>query len=233
MSDGIKSANRTKKTFHWVLRDGSDRIDNQLGRKSYNGSDAYDNIYWISGKPGSGKSTLIKHLLDQPQTREYLQVWKPNPVIISHFFWRPGTTMQQSIKGLLLSLLYQLLNKDNAALDQIIKTDELGMLSKDAETDWSVSELKVCLGIIMSRYPRPILIFLDGFDEVLPEEGAIQLLEVIEQVSNTGDHKICLGSRREPIFVKRLCYYPQLRIEHLNQPDLQRYCKDNIKIPPD
>ncbi|KAI9733705.1 MAG: hypothetical protein M1834_003310 [Cirrosporium novae-zelandiae] len=34
-----------------------------------------DNIYWISGKPGSGKSTLMKFLHDHGRTRQLLDIW--------------------------------------------------------------------------------------------------------------------------------------------------------------
>ncbi|TLD30653.1 hypothetical protein PspLS_01809 [Pyricularia sp. CBS 133598] len=77
-------------------------------------------VYWISGKPGSGKSTLIKYILRDTRTSDFLHLWRPNPVLISHFFWRPGTEMQQSIKGFLCSLLYQLLSQDTPSLDHLL-----------------------------------------------------------------------------------------------------------------
>ncbi|TLD05005.1 uncharacterized protein PgNI_09115 [Pyricularia grisea] len=235
------------KTFQWVLSDGSDGTDDQRGQRSDGGSDGNDTqswdrfcdwlrstekVYWINGKPGSGKSTLIKHLLNELQTRKNLELWKTDPVVVSHFFWRPGPVMQHSIKGLLLSLLHQLASKDKAAVNQIIKMDEFRMLNKETETDWSENELAICLGNIMSCYSRPVVFFLDGLDEVLPDDGALRLLEVINRLSNIGDHKMCLGSRPEPIFVRELSSVPQFRLENLNKSDLQRYCEDNITIPP-
>ncbi|PHH80906.1 hypothetical protein CDD80_5826 [Ophiocordyceps camponoti-rufipedis] len=40
--------------------------------------------YWISGKAGSGKSTLIKFLVEHPRTRSALDSRYPNTVILSH-----------------------------------------------------------------------------------------------------------------------------------------------------
>lgn len=31
-------------------------------------------VYWVSGKPGSGKTTLMKYLLDHPRTRSFLDL---------------------------------------------------------------------------------------------------------------------------------------------------------------
>lgn len=78
-------------------------------------------IYWISGKPGSGKTTLVKYVLDNPRTMAYLNTWSPRAMIISHYFWRPGNLMQQNLKGLLCSLLYQLLENSLAAAKYVLQ----------------------------------------------------------------------------------------------------------------
>ncbi|KAK8071710.1 hypothetical protein PG996_005058 [Apiospora saccharicola] len=194
-----------------------------------------DTVYWISGMPRSGKSTLTKYLLAQFQTQKCLNLWKPE-AIISHFFWRPGTAMQQSIRGLLFSLLYQLLLEEVPAVDEVrMNYDKKS--TKDSETDWSDEELLSALHLVVTRYRRPITIFLDGLDEVLSRDGVLKLLEVVDGLKAlngpTGKLKICLGSRREALFYKRLCAYPQLRLENLNIVDLRKYGRDNIVIPSD
>lgn len=45
-------------------------------------------IYWIQGKPGSGKSCLMKYLSHQEETRELLVKWAGEvPLIIASFFF--------------------------------------------------------------------------------------------------------------------------------------------------
>jgi hypothetical protein len=60
-------------TFKWAfqdLPDGSHRWANLTSLlKNGNG------LYLISGKPGSGKSTLMKHIYDNHRTRLYLEKW--------------------------------------------------------------------------------------------------------------------------------------------------------------
>lgn len=74
-------------------------------------------FYWISGKPGSGKTTLVKHILSSPKTKQYLDVWKTKSVIISHFSWRTGTDMQRNSKGFLLSSLPTIIGQPRSPWD--------------------------------------------------------------------------------------------------------------------
>lgn len=67
-------------------------------------------IFWIHGKPGSAKSTLMKYALLHPKTQELLQkshqgLW----TLIPFFFSDRGSSIQKTVDGLLQELLYQLL----------------------------------------------------------------------------------------------------------------------------
>ncbi|KAK8093929.1 hypothetical protein PG997_000614 [Apiospora hydei] len=65
-------------------------------------------LYWICGKIGSGKSTLMVHIIQDRRTRKGLDIWKGQARlhVFQFFFWRPGSELQKSILGLLRSLLY-------------------------------------------------------------------------------------------------------------------------------
>ncbi|KAK8852207.1 hypothetical protein PGQ11_014686 [Apiospora arundinis] len=244
------------RTFTWMLQDGSEgdgpqrpyripdrKIDDLELYYAPNTWDSFSDwlrstgtVYWISGKPGSGKTTLVKYLLGQPRLQEYLDLWRPDSTVISHFFWRPGTAMQQSIRGLLCSLLYQLLLEDDEIVNQVLTKYDRNS-TKDTETDWSGEELQNALHDVVNHYPRPVAIFLDGLDEVLPKDGVLRLLEVVDEMKElyrpAGKVKLCLGSRRESLLCKRLGVYPQLRLDQLNRIDLQHYGRGNINIPTD
>ncbi|KLU92117.1 hypothetical protein MAPG_11064 [Magnaporthiopsis poae ATCC 64411] len=235
-------------TFYWVLRDGSDGASSSDSTEASVQDVSWDRysdwlrstapVYWISGKPGSGKTTLMKYLFNDDLTKAFLNVWKSGVVLVSHFFWAAGKEMQRSIKGMLCSLLHQLLLKEPQFTDQLLRGAKFGAaLDKDQESDWSSEELLVTLHEVLNHYPKPIAIFLDGLDEVLPKDGALRLLDVIEELRQLDPQaqrlKMCLGSRREPLFQRRLCSFPQLRLERVNFWDLQKYGVDNIKVPPD
>jgi hypothetical protein len=69
-----------------------------------------DGLFWVSGKPGSGKSTFIKFIANEPKTLGLLSEWSGSKQIIiaSYYFWSAGTAMQKSQQGLLSTLLYEI-----------------------------------------------------------------------------------------------------------------------------
>lgn len=79
-----------------------------------------DKIFWIRGKPGSGKRTLMKFMIDNDNTERLLDSWRPGTKILSHFFWKIGSQPQNSIKGLLCSLTYYILSGCNRKNDQVL-----------------------------------------------------------------------------------------------------------------
>ncbi|KAK6528600.1 hypothetical protein TWF281_009838 [Arthrobotrys megalospora] len=76
--------------------------------------ESFNGVLWIKGKPGAGKSTLMKHIL------LYCRNSFSNHSIAAHFFSARGTPLEQSRCGLLRSLLYQLLDQNRDAYDRFI-----------------------------------------------------------------------------------------------------------------
>ena len=70
-------------------------------------------IYWINGKAGSGKSTLMKYIFNKYETRRHLNFWAGDQklCIAAFFFWSGGSYQQRSQSGLYRSLLYDILRQ--------------------------------------------------------------------------------------------------------------------------
>lgn len=69
-------------------------------------------LFWITGKAGSGKSTLVKYVFTHPAFREHLQHWAGDCQLIKAKFFiinRAPSDLQKSFPGLLRSLLIQIL----------------------------------------------------------------------------------------------------------------------------
>ena len=74
-----------------------------------------DGICWINGKAGSGKSTLMRYIYEDPRTPALLLHWVcPSITLltIGFFFWKSGVSEQASQLGLLRSLLYAILSRN-------------------------------------------------------------------------------------------------------------------------
>jgi len=109
-----------KQTFQWAFHGlSASSAPQEMEAADLEKSGLFDwlkndgGIFWVSGKPGSGKSTFMKFVAGHPLTHEALSRWGgPRPVFIaSHYFWISGTTMQKSQEGLLQSLLYDIFSR--------------------------------------------------------------------------------------------------------------------------
>ncbi|RSL80437.1 hypothetical protein CDV31_017123 [Fusarium ambrosium] len=180
-------------------------------------------VYWISGKPASGKSTLMKFVLCHDQTKPLLRQWQDNVCILSHFFWKPGTELQQSIKGLLCSFLHQIFVEDkNQALSYLETRQELSW--KDSSSDWDPKELQALLLDYLRHSSAAFCLFIDGLDEVWPKDGVHNLIMLLNTLLRETKHlKLCVSGRRENLLETHLKGYPQLRMHELIQKDIEDY----------
>ncbi|KAI0159875.1 hypothetical protein GGR52DRAFT_576619 [Hypoxylon sp. FL1284] len=80
-----------------------------------------EGMFYINGKPGSGKSTLMKFACKHSKTIQALEQWAGTAKLhtASYFFWNQGFEMQKSKTGLLQSLLYQILSRAPDSIPQM------------------------------------------------------------------------------------------------------------------
>ena len=103
-----------KTTFDWIFdRPGPGFVD---WLEKGNG------IFWINGKAGSGKSTLMKFIRDDQRLRSSLKgvTETPRDVIIADFyFWAAGSAAQRSQIGLLMTIIYCVLKQAKNLLPNV------------------------------------------------------------------------------------------------------------------
>jgi Cdc6-like AAA superfamily ATPase len=63
------------------------------------------NIFWLKGKPGAGKSTIMKTVVKHLEEREQ------EGIVLSFFFNARGQPLEQSVEGLYRTMLYQLFDR--------------------------------------------------------------------------------------------------------------------------
>ncbi|KAJ0108485.1 hypothetical protein J7T55_002089 [Diaporthe amygdali] len=99
-------------TFNWAYDDSSVGLSEWLQKGT--------GIFWIHGKPASGKSTLMKYLYQDSRTEELLRAggWQSRARLMtaSFFFHHRGNNMQKSFEGLLRSLVSQILEQEKTLL---------------------------------------------------------------------------------------------------------------------
>lgn len=189
-----------------------------------------DRIYWVQGKAGSGKTTLMKFIANDPRTRDLLKHSSPNntTLIVSFYFWLSGSRLQRSLKGLLCSLSRQImLDEENRILFDSIST-ETTILTKRSIHDWSDKELQHLLMRLIGSLNGPICIFLDGLDEFEQGDDMDNLLDLIEALSSLGKVKICVSSRPEPHISNRMSKYSRIRLQDLTANDIRICIRDSL-----
>ena len=192
--------------------------------------------YWINGKPGSGKSTLMAYLDHEPQTQKCLKTWTKGSDIVtaSFFFWNAGTVLQKSLQGLLRSLLYQIADQREDLISLMMEprgneTMRPDDLSNPAQLHaWTEQRLLSTLRRFLTSKPASICMcfFVDGLDEFVGDEDT--LLETIELLNSTPRVKACVSSRPEMIFQQAFRESLQLRVQDLNHRDIERMATEKL-----
>lgn len=57
-----------KKTFRWIFQERRDQKQERQWSDLVEWLESFSSCYWINGKAGSGKSTLMKYIVDHPRT---------------------------------------------------------------------------------------------------------------------------------------------------------------------
>lgn len=161
-----------------------------------------DGIFWITGKAGSGKSTLMKYICDDSRTRKALQSWANGRklFIASHYFWYLGSPMEKSFSGLLRSILYKVLHNCPDIIESVCETrwsEELR--GRDSgSTPWTDTELRRCLEMLIASDLKfeaqniCFCFFIDGLDEF---DGDYEVVETLVRLARSIHVKICASSR--------------------------------------
>ncbi|KAK1982091.1 ankyrin repeat-containing protein, partial [Colletotrichum cereale] len=192
-------------------------------------------LLWIMGKPGSGKSTILKYAL---QKVPYL--YGADTVALSFFFHARGNELQRTQPGLFRSLLHQLLWQVPGALSDLV--DEFRRKTKTEgkhkeNWDWDLLPLQEflesALPKVLTRFA--VIIFIDALDEC-GESSAVQLIQYLKQLLTTTTPEqyrlsICFSSRYYPVVNSKNGL--NILLDKENQTDIITYVQTKFHEDPD
>ncbi|KEF62696.1 uncharacterized protein A1O9_00669 [Exophiala aquamarina CBS 119918] len=217
-------------TFEWIFNDKIDRPWDSFKEFLENPA----SIFWINGKAGSGKSSLMRFISEHGKCQQMLDLWSSpkKTLILRWYFWNSGTEFQRSLRGALCSLTHQLLSQVQASgssLHEICGSLNPGTLSKESVSDWSVTELVQIFEATLHSVQAFVIIFLDGLDEFNYDEDVSPLLDLVEEVTTQPHVKACVSSRPEKYLISRLESYPQLKLQDLTANDIRELVIDRLR----
>ncbi|CZR61311.1 uncharacterized protein PAC_11207 [Phialocephala subalpina] len=213
------------RTFEWVFSDVASETRPRSPFSKWLQSS--DGIFWIAGKAGSGKSTLMKFLCDHSETIRMLGIWGGDAevTIASHFFWSAGTKMQKLQEGLLQALLYQIFGQCPDIIQAVCpdKWKEASLDSALPIDTWTRQETfaafeKLGHPNVMSQ---KFCFFVDGLDEYDGEHS--DLLLTLQTLAKSSNIKLCVSSRPWNVFLESFEVHPNRKIV------LQDFTKDDIR----
>jgi hypothetical protein len=115
-----------KRTFSWIFESCPQQDANTRPWSNFVKWLSEDGgIYWINGKTGSGKSTLMKYVWNSRSTVDHLRSWASGTELqVGRFyFWNGGTEDQRSHTGLLRSLLQGILSSRTDLIRQVFQEE--------------------------------------------------------------------------------------------------------------
>ena len=238
-------------TYTWVFGHNSAE-GGTLSHKSYDSNyldfvhwlQGDDDLFWISGKPGSGKSTLMDFVFHNLQKRgrgfDALKAWAGTTEfrLLSFWFFRPATSvLLKTMQGFWRSLCFQILDVDKTVLETL-RHDDDGTAPESLRSSffvdgscaqsWTDKELKVWFEYLIAHSSFKYCILVDGLDEV--ESDQKLLLETSMFLASTFSNvKLLCSSRPDTPFDAVLGSCSSLRVQDFNRRDISLACRERLR----
>ncbi|RPA87881.1 hypothetical protein BJ508DRAFT_40 [Ascobolus immersus RN42] len=187
-------------TCGWIYDDPRTCFQNWL--------EEHGGVYWIHGKPGSGKSTLMKHIFSSDRTDMALRVWSGSGkslVHVRHFFWISGKDpLDRSQHGLYRSLLFQIFSSQPSLILPTCKPLP-GNISTWGTEDFKTvfDNIRKCIATGTPAVLK-LALFIDGMDEYDTRTAvsghSLDIVEVLRSLAQCDNIKVCVSSRPWAVF---------------------------------
>ena len=223
--------NAHEKTFEWIYLDPANDSRTWGNLSLWLAQDS--DLYWITGKAGSGKSTLMKYLHDNPKTQELLNEWAgDDPIVIASFYaWNVGDKLQKSQEGLLRSLLHEVIHQYPAlatlAFPDLwttwLETYAAGNRPQRKIEKWRPKALRDAILALINQNSLKVkyCFLIDGLDEYDGDHANIAGL--CKDMSSSGSTKLCVSSRPLLVFETAFKGCPGLMLQYLTYDDIKLY----------
>ena len=224
-----------KDTYSWLF-------DSQVSfRRWLTGKDT-EPIFWIYGKPGSGKSTLMKFAMTHQRTQKRLQEYDSNPwKFAGYFFHNRGTEVQKSIEGFLSEILYQILDQDKeyfyfvySVYAKVKKSRQAGSKKGAVTPGWTQSQLQEAILSIASKSTSHLnlCLFIDALDE--HDGNHKELISTLIALTEFKENpvfkiRLCVAGRPENIFKDAFRNCPSFAIHDYTETDIRLYAEDRMR----
>jgi ankyrin repeat protein len=183
-------------------------------------------LLWIKGKPGSGKSTLMKCILERLEH-------EAECAVVAFFFNARGGGLEHSLEGCYRSLLHQLLDQAPRLRTYLRITS----IPTDGQ-HWELAAIRNYLreAVLHLRH-ESLVLMVDALDECDLQEIRDMVYFLDSLATSTAlqgiSFNICLASRHYPNVSIRLCEKLIVENEDSHTRDIYKYVRANLHTEPE
>ncbi|KAF4830835.1 hypothetical protein CGCTS75_v005584 [Colletotrichum tropicale] len=225
-------------TFDWILESGpaseTETAEESQARQGIIDWLCHgDGVFHITGKPGAGKSTLMKYLCQSPKTHDYLSSWAGDKLLMTtnFFFWRLGIDVQKSLDGLRRALLYAIL-QELPRFTEIIFPRHWKSVFDDKLVSIHTKDVDAALEALFEQTTflssQRLVFFIDGLDEYDGDHDGMLKMILKWTKRHRTDIKLCVSSREWEIFTQRLAGCPRIKLQNITRRDVQTYVNEEL-----
>ena len=156
-------------------------------------------------------------------------------LVVAHFFNARGEQLEKTCLGMLRSIVYQLVLRDNAVrsrFDQRFREKE--MMHEAGMFEWRTSDLReFVVSELGHRITRPVVLVVDALDEC-SEADVRMVVELLEELSARATRagttvRICLSSRHYPTINMNRKLESTLDNKKGHQEDIASYVQEKLE----
>lgn len=187
--------------------------------------------FFVSGRAGCGKSTLMKFLGHNSVVTEALRTWADERklVVVGVFFWSSDDPLQKSLEGFYRSILYHTL-KQCPELISLVFPRPNGEEAFPSSTEYQISDLKKAFSRLLELKNSKIYrfcYFLDGLDEY--DGDPSEHRDLARQIVGWADSqavKIVCSARPYTVFMDAFEHVGvTITFHHLTQSDIRNFAE--------
>lgn len=187
----------------------------------------HNGFLWIKGKPGAGKSTVMKHAW------EHAQFAFEDETTVSFFFNARGIALGKSIEGMYRCLLHQMIGQIPHLSSKVSAADRCAYRSEG----WPVAILEDLFrhAVLHLCKKTKLSCYVDALDEGDDEDQVRNMVEFFYElaeraVSYNLPFYVCLASRYYPK-ISVTCF-EELRLEHHkgHDDDISNYVHNKLRL---
>ncbi|KAJ4079283.1 hypothetical protein NW760_015227 [Fusarium oxysporum] len=241
-----KVPNAYSETFGWIFEENVTGKQQQAleGRMLFREwLETGDGVFHISGKPGAGKSTLMRFLFRSERTKDLLAAWSAGRKLIlsKFFFWKHGSDMENSVNAMLRTLIYDTLEQCPELTSSVFPQHWSRVHSlpwqAPVELRFDDDEIREAFSRLIqnrnSGEKRCLFFLIDGLDEFqeTPEERYKDLVRFLSNsaMAAAQDMKLCVSSREYDVFLENFKGPKSFELQKLTYDDIYNFVHDKLQ----